>query len=155
MSEAVRLDVWLDVACLFKTRSEAQRACKLGKVAAVLAIVGILLHWLSLPPAAVCVVLRFRSSRGVERQQLRWVAAGATVAALAAHIGDAEQAAHGDIGGRSGGGGHVLHGHAEHGRFRPIDANGDLRPPFVAADVADGDLADLRVDALEGDHVLV
>jgi hypothetical protein len=51
-----------------------------GKVAAVLAIVGILLHWLSLPPAAVCVVLRFRSSRGVERQQLRWVAAGVAAA---------------------------------------------------------------------------
>jgi ribosome-associated heat shock protein Hsp15 len=29
---AVRLDVWLDVACLFKTRSEAQKACKGGKV---------------------------------------------------------------------------------------------------------------------------
>jgi ribosome-associated heat shock protein Hsp15 len=29
---AVRLDVWLDVACLFKTRSEAQRACTGGKV---------------------------------------------------------------------------------------------------------------------------
>lgn len=29
---AVRIDVWLDVACLFKTRSEAQRACKGGKV---------------------------------------------------------------------------------------------------------------------------
>ena len=28
----VRLDVWLDVACLFKTRSEAQTACKSGKV---------------------------------------------------------------------------------------------------------------------------
>jgi len=28
----LRLDVWLDVACLFKTRSEAQRACKGGKV---------------------------------------------------------------------------------------------------------------------------
>jgi ribosome-associated heat shock protein Hsp15 len=27
-----RLDVWLDIACLFKTRSEAQRACKGGKV---------------------------------------------------------------------------------------------------------------------------
>jgi ribosome-associated heat shock protein Hsp15 len=27
-----RLDIWLDVACLFKTRSEAQRACKGGKV---------------------------------------------------------------------------------------------------------------------------
>jgi ribosome-associated heat shock protein Hsp15 len=30
--QPVRLDVWLDVACLFKTRSEAQRACKGGKV---------------------------------------------------------------------------------------------------------------------------
>lgn len=30
--EAVRLDVWLDVACLFKTRSEAQKACKGGKI---------------------------------------------------------------------------------------------------------------------------
>jgi ribosome-associated heat shock protein Hsp15 len=28
----VRLDVWLDVACLFKTRSEAQRACHTGRV---------------------------------------------------------------------------------------------------------------------------
>lgn len=30
--DSVRLDVWLDVACLFKTRSEAQHACKAGKV---------------------------------------------------------------------------------------------------------------------------
>ena len=30
--DAVRLDVWLDVSCLFKTRSEAQRACKSGQV---------------------------------------------------------------------------------------------------------------------------
>src|SRR5262245_9819911 len=30
--EAIRLDVWLDVACLFRTRSEAQQACKGGKV---------------------------------------------------------------------------------------------------------------------------
>ena len=30
--QAVRLDVWLDVSCLFKTRSEAQRACKGGRV---------------------------------------------------------------------------------------------------------------------------
>ncbi len=29
---SVRLDVWLDVACLFKTRSQAQTACKGGKV---------------------------------------------------------------------------------------------------------------------------
>jgi ribosome-associated heat shock protein Hsp15 len=28
----VRLDVWLDVACVFKTRSEAKRACEGGKV---------------------------------------------------------------------------------------------------------------------------
>jgi ribosome-associated heat shock protein Hsp15 len=28
----VRLDVWLDVACVFRTRSEAQKACKAGKV---------------------------------------------------------------------------------------------------------------------------
>jgi len=27
-----RLDVWLDVACLFKSRSEAQKACRGGKV---------------------------------------------------------------------------------------------------------------------------
>jgi ribosome-associated heat shock protein Hsp15 len=32
VSDAVRLDVWLDVACLFKTRSEAKRACEGGKV---------------------------------------------------------------------------------------------------------------------------
>jgi len=30
--DAQRLDVWLDVACLFKTRSEAKRACEGGKV---------------------------------------------------------------------------------------------------------------------------
>jgi hypothetical protein len=45
-------------------------------------------HWIGwgmlfacVPVAAVCVVLRFRAARGVERQQLRWVAAGATLAA--------------------------------------------------------------------------
>jgi ribosome-associated heat shock protein Hsp15 len=32
VSDSVRLDVWLDVACLFKTRSEAKRACDGGKV---------------------------------------------------------------------------------------------------------------------------
>lgn len=30
--DAIRLDVWLDVACLFKTRSEAQKAGKGGKI---------------------------------------------------------------------------------------------------------------------------
>jgi ribosome-associated heat shock protein Hsp15 len=29
---ALRLDVWLDVACLFRTRSEAQNACKAGRI---------------------------------------------------------------------------------------------------------------------------
>ncbi len=28
----LRLDVWLDIACLCKTRSEAQKACRGGKV---------------------------------------------------------------------------------------------------------------------------
>lgn len=32
MTDAVRVDIWLDVACLFRTRSEAQRACRGGKV---------------------------------------------------------------------------------------------------------------------------
>jgi ribosome-associated heat shock protein Hsp15 len=32
VNDTVRLDIWLDVACLFKTRSEAKRACEGGKV---------------------------------------------------------------------------------------------------------------------------
>ena len=32
MTDVIRLDVWLDIACLFKTRSEAKRACEGGKV---------------------------------------------------------------------------------------------------------------------------
>jgi ribosome-associated heat shock protein Hsp15 len=28
----VRVDIWLDVACLYKTRSEAQKACRTGKI---------------------------------------------------------------------------------------------------------------------------
>jgi len=32
VTESVRLDIWLDVACLFRTRSEAQKACRGGKV---------------------------------------------------------------------------------------------------------------------------
>jgi ribosome-associated heat shock protein Hsp15 len=32
MADTVRLDVWLDVACLYKTRSEAQRECKVGRI---------------------------------------------------------------------------------------------------------------------------
>jgi ribosome-associated heat shock protein Hsp15 len=30
--EGVRLDIWLDVACLFRTRSEAQKASRSGKI---------------------------------------------------------------------------------------------------------------------------
>jgi len=32
VNDRIRLDVWLDVSCLFKTRSEAKRACEGGKV---------------------------------------------------------------------------------------------------------------------------
>jgi ribosome-associated heat shock protein Hsp15 len=31
-SRGVRLDIWLDVSCLFRTRSEAQHACKSGRI---------------------------------------------------------------------------------------------------------------------------
>jgi hypothetical protein len=53
-----------------------------GAAAGAVAVLGVLLHWFSLPAAATCVVLRFRAARGVERQQLRWVAAGATAAVV-------------------------------------------------------------------------
>jgi hypothetical protein len=51
-----------------------------GTVTTVLFSVGLALHVGSLLAALASVVLRFRSSRGVERQQLRWVAAGAAAA---------------------------------------------------------------------------
>jgi hypothetical protein len=53
-----------------------------GTVATVLFDAGLGLHAASAVAALVSLVLRFRASRGVERQQLRWVAAGG-VAALA------------------------------------------------------------------------
>jgi ribosome-associated heat shock protein Hsp15 len=31
-ASSVRLDIWLDVACIFKTRSQAQTACKKGRI---------------------------------------------------------------------------------------------------------------------------
>jgi ribosome-associated heat shock protein Hsp15 len=31
-SPGMRLDIWLDVACIFKSRSQAQAACKKGRV---------------------------------------------------------------------------------------------------------------------------
>jgi hypothetical protein len=60
-----------------------------GAVAGALASLGSLLHVGSLAAALVCLVLRFRASREVERQQLRWVAAGAaaTVVGLLAVVG--------------------------------------------------------------------
>jgi hypothetical protein len=53
-----------------------------GTAAQVADSVGGVLLVGSLVASLVCVVLRFRSSRGVERQQLRWVAAGAAAAVL-------------------------------------------------------------------------
>ncbi|HEX2235131.1 MAG TPA: hypothetical protein VHK89_02545 [Actinomycetota bacterium] len=53
-----------------------------GTVAGVIAYIGVGLHWASLPAALLCAVLRFRASRGVERQQMRWVAAGAAGAVV-------------------------------------------------------------------------
>jgi len=32
LATSVRLDVWLDVSCLFKTRSQAKEACEGGKI---------------------------------------------------------------------------------------------------------------------------
>ena len=52
-----------------------------GMAAGIISWVGWGVLFACIPVAAVCVVLRFRSSGGVERQQLRWVAAGATLAA--------------------------------------------------------------------------
>jgi hypothetical protein len=51
-----------------------------GTAATVADAVGGALHITSLLAALVCVVLRFRTSHGVERQQLRWVATGAATA---------------------------------------------------------------------------
>ena len=49
-----------------------------GRIAGVASWVGVALFVASLVAALVCIVLRFRAARGVQRQQLRWVAAGAT-----------------------------------------------------------------------------
>ena len=51
-----------------------------GAVAVLLANVGTLLWVATMVASLACVVVRFRSSGGVERQQLRWVAAGAAAA---------------------------------------------------------------------------
>jgi hypothetical protein len=53
-----------------------------GTVAAVVNWTGFGLLFASVPAAALSVVLRFRTSRGVGRQQLRWVAFGAAAAVV-------------------------------------------------------------------------
>jgi hypothetical protein len=53
-----------------------------GSAATVVHWVGWAMTFASIPAAAVCIVLRFRAARGLERQQLRWVAAGATTAVV-------------------------------------------------------------------------
>ena len=46
----------------------------------MMAAAGTLLWAAAMVASVACVVLRFRTARGVERQQLRWVAAGAAAA---------------------------------------------------------------------------
>jgi hypothetical protein len=58
-----------------------------GTTASALAALGTILWIATMVASLTCVVLRFRSSRGVERQQLRWVAAGATAAVLGLLLG--------------------------------------------------------------------
>jgi hypothetical protein len=53
-----------------------------GTVAAVINWTGFGLLFASVAAAALCPVLRFRTSRGVERQQLRWVAYGAVASVV-------------------------------------------------------------------------
>src|SRR5215213_780314 len=53
-----------------------------GTVAAVISWVGFAIMFACVPAAALCAVLRFRGSRGVERQQLRWVAFGAAASVV-------------------------------------------------------------------------
>jgi hypothetical protein len=51
-----------------------------GTIATMTAVAGTILWMASMVASVACVVLRFRTARGVERQQLRWVAAGAAAA---------------------------------------------------------------------------
>jgi hypothetical protein len=52
-----------------------------GEAATTVSWVGWAVLFASIPAAALCAVLRFRASLGIERQQLRWVVAGAVAAA--------------------------------------------------------------------------
>jgi hypothetical protein len=58
-----------------------------GTVAAVVGYSGLVLWAVSMLAALVSLVLRFRAARGTERQQLRWVAAGATGAVAGLLVG--------------------------------------------------------------------
>jgi hypothetical protein len=58
-----------------------------GTVAAVVGFTGLGLWFISMLAALVSLVLRFRASRGTERQQLRWVVAGATGAVAGLVVG--------------------------------------------------------------------
>jgi hypothetical protein len=53
-----------------------------GTVATVVSWTGFGIMFACVPAAALCAVLRFRDSRGVERQQLRWVAFGAAASVV-------------------------------------------------------------------------
>jgi hypothetical protein len=58
-----------------------------GTVATVAGFTGLILWFVSMLAALVSLVLRFRASRGTERQQLRWVVAGATGAVAGLVVG--------------------------------------------------------------------
>jgi hypothetical protein len=58
-----------------------------GTAAAAVGFSGLVLWVASMLAALVSLVLRFRAARGVERQQLRWVAAGATAAVAGLLVG--------------------------------------------------------------------
>jgi hypothetical protein len=58
-----------------------------GVVAAVVGFSGLVLWAASMLAALVSLVLRFRASRGTERQQLRWVVAGAAAAVVGLLVG--------------------------------------------------------------------
>jgi hypothetical protein len=58
-----------------------------GTVAAVVGFTGLGLWFISMLAAVLSLVLRFRASRGTERQQLRWVVAGAAGAVAGLVVG--------------------------------------------------------------------
>ena len=68
----------------------------LSRVLVVPAVAGVVVVLASLLVGAASLVGRFRHARGTERQQLRWLAWGATLAAVALVIAIAELTLHGD-----------------------------------------------------------